>query len=100
MTPRLVDIFLIFFLLFCGIGSYSLLAEFSNLSHALDILMATSIRLISLVFYRFFALSSQVGEHPIWLFYEGMIPGVFMAELVSLACYCSGLGGESLIAIF
>ena len=99
MTIKLVDFFLIFFLLVCGIGSYLVLSEFSNLSYMLETFIAFGCRTLSLIFYRFYA--PHVREDRSWLVFEWVIPGVFMAEVILVACgSAASADGELLILMW
>lgn len=98
MPSGLVDVFLILFLLVCGMGLYLLMMEFTNLSHFINILIATGCRILSLIFYQFYA--PYVQEDPTWLVFEWMIPLVVFAELVFVACGSALHDGESLITNF
>lgn len=86
MSAKLVDFFLIFFLLVCGMGSFLVLSEISNLSesYTLDALIACGCRTLSLIFYRFY--TPQVRGNMSWLVFEWLIPGVLMAEAILVAC--------------
>lgn len=87
MAQQLRDIFLVMFLLVCGMGSYWLLYSLTDLSYSLVILMAIGCRTLSLLLYRSF--SSLVREILAWQVFEWTIPVVLLAELIIAAC---GLG--------
>ena len=98
MPSHLMDIFLVILLLTCGTGLYFILQEFTNISNTLDVMIAASSRILSLLFYRFYA--PEVQGNPTWLVFEWVIPGFMIAELILVACGSAPGDGESSITNF
>ena len=82
-TARILDMLLLLMLMLSGFGSYGLLSMFGTLYHPFNLVIAASVRIVTLLFYRFYA---KAPDTPMRLLFEWIIPVISIAELVLLIC--------------